>query len=70
MDIQELLEYKLEQLKKDASWLSQKMNYLVQQIDERQSDVIVNSMGEVQTLGHTIDLLCAEIGLLKRLNGD
>lgn len=55
----------MRELRSRAVWLKEKMERLVAKIDESGVGASINSLGEVQGMGHDIDRLCAKVGFLQ-----
>lgn len=65
-DIESTLSYKAKELNDLSSLISHKMETLRETIDKRDFQLI-NPLGELQALASTIDILCAEVNLLNKI---
>lgn len=64
-EIQGKIEYNLDNLQETALHLSDNMLRLVDRIQRDRADASINGLGEVQSLGQQIDVLCARIEALR-----
>lgn len=60
------IEKNVSKLKNRAEVLRDELDCLIKKIDEKGVDVWPNSLGEVQNSGRRIDLLCAQLYVLKK----
>ena len=68
-ETQKQIEYEVKQLRGVIDALRRRLDGLEMSLDEGQFQ-LVNSLGEVQGLGASVDTACARINTLHRFGGD